>query len=111
MPTWKKNYEPDSFMDIVQENQSMKAHSLILCDIGLDFKDALKQLEESAKRKNISMKKIVVCQALGTKLKKIRYGNVKDFEKEHFKNPFSIIIPSKLHFLEQEVLKDFEIQE
>ena len=36
MPAWdsSKNYEPDSFMEIVKENQSIKAHSLILVDIG-----------------------------------------------------------------------------
>jgi len=43
MPAWNssENYEPDSFMEIVKDNQKIKAHSLILIDIGLSVKDAL----------------------------------------------------------------------
>ncbi len=109
MPAWKKSYEPDSFMKVVQENLSMKAHSLILCDIDLEFQEAVKQLEKSAKNYEIPLKKLVICQALGTKHRKILY---RDFEevKEYsgIKSPYSIIIPSKLHFLEKEVLETFK---
>jgi diphthine synthase len=49
MPLWKKSFEPTSFMKIVQQNMSQEAHSLILVDIGLEFRDALKQLKKSAK--------------------------------------------------------------
>ncbi len=107
MPEWKKNFTPDSFMKIVQENQSMKAHSLILCDIGLSFQEALEQLEIAAKTHKVSLKKIVVCQALGTKKRKIFYDdfeNLKDIGR--VQNPFCLIIPSKLHFLEKEVLEE-----
>lgn len=109
MPAWKKSYEPDSFMEIVQQNLSMKAHSLILCDIGLDFQDALKQLEISAKKHNIPLKKLVVCQALGTKKSKIFYKTLEELrEFTGVRNPFSIIIPSKLHFVEKEVLEEYK---
>ena len=37
MPAWRSNYEPDSFIDIVKENKSINAHSLILIDIGLEW--------------------------------------------------------------------------
>lgn len=107
MPQWKKSFTPDSFMKIVQENQSMKAHSLILCDIGLSFQEALEQLEISANNYEVSLKKIIVCVALGTKHKKIIYEdfvNLKEIGK--IKNPFCLIIPSKLHFLEKEVLDE-----
>lgn len=108
MPAWKRSYEPDSFMEIVQQNLSMRAHSLILCDIGLDFQDALRQLEKSAKIHKIPLKKIVVCQTLGTKKSKIFYKDIKEFrEFTGVRNPFSIIIPSKLHFMEKEVLEGY----
>lgn len=107
MPAWKKSYEPDSFMKIVQENQSMKAHSLILCDIGLDFQEALEQLDESAKRHKIVLKNILICQSLGTKDRRIIYGTIKELESLKIKNPYCIIIPSKLHFLEKEVVEEF----
>jgi len=110
MPAWNpaENYEPDSFMKVVQENQSMKAHSLILVDIGLEFPDALKQLEESAKKYEIKLNKIVVCQVLGTQDRKISYKTIEEFrEFSGVRKPYCIIIPSKLHFMEKEVLEEF----
>ncbi|RLG12616.1 diphthine synthase [Candidatus Pacearchaeota archaeon] len=111
MPKWnkEKKYEPDSFMKIVQENMSMKAHSLILIDIGLEFQDALKELEKAAENYKIKLKKIIVCQSLGTKNKKIIFREIKELkEYKGIKKPYCIIIPSKLHFIEKEFLKNFE---
>ncbi len=111
MPKWqeKKNFTPDSFMKIVQENMSMKAHSLILIDIGLEFQEAMEELEKSAKTYNITLPKIIVCQAIGTRLRKIVYGEVKELRKfKSIKNPFCLVIPSKLHFMEKEVIEEFE---
>ena len=106
MPKWGKNFTPESFMKIVQENQSIKAHSLILIDIGLDFQDALKQLKKSAKEYDIKLKKLVVCQALGTKNKKVMYRKIEELEEfTGVKKPYCIIIPSKLHFIEKEFLE------
>jgi diphthine synthase len=109
MPKWdkEKNFNPDSFMEIVQENQSMKAHSLILIDIGFEFQDALNQLEISAEKYKIKLKKIIVCSRLGTKDKKIFYKNIQELKEfESIKKPYCIIIPSKLHFIEKEVLEN-----
>ena len=133
MPKWnpKENFMPESFMEIIQQNASMKAHSLILCDIGLDFQEAVSQLKKSAEnckfelrseqktgnfltnspsgKSQIKGKKIVVCQALGTRRSKIFYKNFEELgELENIQKPFSIIIPSKLHFLEKEFLESFE---
>ncbi len=108
MPLWKKNFEPTSFMEIVKENQSINAHSLILIDIGLHFKTAIKQLEISAEKNNINLKKILVCQMLGTKHKKIYYKDIEKFKGEDMKKPYCIVIPGKLHFAEKEFLERFE---
>lgn len=109
MPAWQENYEPDSFMKTVQENLSMKAHSLILSDIGLNFSVAIKQLETAAKIHKISLKKLVVCQSLGTRNSKIVYRDIEELKTYRGVNrPFCIIIPSKLHFVEKEVLKNYE---
>ena len=110
MPKWnpKENFTPDSFMEIVQQNMSMKAHSLILCDIGLNFQDALSQLEKSAEKYKVKIEKIVICKELGTQFQKILYKNFNEVrEYTGIKNPFSIIIPSKLHFLEREILEGY----
>lgn len=108
MPTWQKSFEPDSFMKIVEQNMSQEAHSLILIDIGLDFEKALKQLKIAAENHNIPLKKIVVCQAMGTQNRKIMYRTIE--EAQNFSGvlkPYCIIIPSKLHFVEKEVLEGF----
>ncbi len=110
MPKWnpKENFTPDSFMEIIQQNISIDAHTLILCDINLDLQDALNQLEKSAEKYKIELKeqKIVVCQALGTNRSKIFYKKFNELrELEEIKKPYSIIIPGKLHFLEKEVLE------
>ncbi len=107
MPAWKPNYEPDSFMKIVQENQSMKAHSLILVDIGLEFQDALKQLKIGAEKYDIKLNKIIVCSQLGTQNRKIFYKTTEELkEYENIRKPYCIIIPSKLHFMEKEFLEE-----
>ena len=108
MPGWRKSYEPDSFMKTVQENQSMKAHSLILVDIELEFQDALKQLEISVKKYDFKLNKLILCQVLGTQNKKISYKTIEEFrEFSGVRKPYCIIIPSKLHFVEKEVLDEF----
>ena len=108
MPAWQKNFTPDSFLDIVSENQSIKAHSLILTDIGLDFENSIIQLKESAKKKNILLDNLVVCTTLGTEKAKFFYGSIEEIMKKHKKNigmPFCLIIPGEMHFLEKEVLE------
>jgi diphthine synthase len=108
MPAWKKSYEPDSFMELVKENKSIQAHSLILVDIGLDFQDALEQLEKSAEKHDIKLKKMVVCQSLGTGKSKIFYKGVEEFrEFTGVRKPYCIIIPGKMHFVEKEVVEGF----
>jgi len=110
MPTWdsKKKFTPDSFMEVVKQNQSIDAHSLILIDIGLELEDALKQLEKAVNKHKINLDKIVVCSRLGAGRSKIIYAetwalqDIKNLEK-----PYCIIIPGKLHFLEKEVLEEF----
>jgi len=110
MPKWdlKKNFIPDSFVEIIKDNQKINAHTLLLIDIGLKFEDAIKQLKDSLEKHKTKIDKIVVCERLGAKGKKIAYGKLQDFEDRKFYAPFCIIIPSKLHFLEKEILEQYE---
>ncbi len=109
MPDWKDKGKSTSFLDVVKQNQSIDAHSLILIDIGLEFDDALKQLQEALKEKELDVKEIILCQTLGTKNSKIFYKKLKDFEEyDSVRKPYCIIIPGKLHFLEEEFLENFK---
>jgi len=108
MPAWKKSYEPDSFMEIVKENQSIKSHSLILVDIGLDFQDALEQLKISAEKHKVKLNKIIICQRLGAKGSKVIYKDIETLDEYRgVKKPYCLIIPSKFHFVEKGVLEEY----
>lgn len=107
MPKWEKNFTPESFIEIVKENQKINAHTLILIDISLDIKDAVKQIKISCKNKKIKLDKIIICQLMGTKDKKILYGKIEKLKDKKIKKPYCIIIPSELHFVEQNVLESF----
>jgi diphthine synthase len=109
MPYWKKSYEPESFMEVVKENQSIKAHSLILIDINMDISKAIMQLEKAAKNHDVKLGKLVICQCLGTKRQKILYRTIEEIrEFSGVVKPYCIIIPGELHFLEKDFLKIFE---
>ena len=107
MPAWipKKNFTPDSYMDIVKENKSINAHSLILIDIGLEARDALEQLRVSAHNKDVKLNKIIVGQNIGTKNSRIDYSDIENLMEMEIIKPFCIIIPGKLHFVEKEFLE------
>jgi diphthine synthase len=105
MPKWQKNFAPESMMATVKENLSINAHTLILIDIGLEFKNAIQQLERASENQNVALKKIIVCQNLGTKNENIFYGEISKLKSKKIKKPFCIIIPGKLHFAEEEFLE------
>lgn len=110
MPKWdeKRNFIPDSFAEILRENKSTKAHTLILIDIGLEFHDALEQLERSLNNKKIKTEKILVCSQLGLRDKRIVYRAISELkELKKIRKPYCLIIPGKLHFFEKEVLENF----
>ncbi|MCK9568256.1 diphthine synthase [Candidatus Pacearchaeota archaeon] len=107
IPKWQKNFTPNSFIEIVKENKKINSHSLLLMDIGLDLKDALEELEKSAKDFDLKLEKILVCSRLGTDDKKIIYDEIKDLKNKVVKKPYCLIIPGKLHIVEEEVLNSF----
>ena len=111
MAKWvkEKNFTPDSFIDVVKENASINAHSLILIDIGLDFKDALRQFEESAEKKGFKLGKFIVASRLGCDDAVVKYNLIENFKERvgAVKGPFVFILPSeKLHHKEEEFLKN-----
>ena len=96
-------------MDLVYDNNKIGAHTLILIDIGLNYKDAIEQLVKASEKKSIKLDKIIVCSRLGTNQGKIYYNYISNLKKiKNIKTPFSFIIPGKMHFLEKEVLGKFD---
>jgi diphthine synthase len=103
MPKWEDGYKPVSFYEIIKENKKINAHTLLLIDISLDFKDAIEQLKEVDKEKIIDS--IYVCSRLGTREEKVIKLDLKNdikklTKKLKIKKPFCFIIPSALSFYE-----------
>jgi diphthine synthase len=107
IPKWKTSFKPTSFMEIVKQNQNIDAHSLLLIDINLELQDALNELKLASEEYKIQLDKIIVCSSLGTKKSKIFYNSLNKIEGLNISKPYCFIIPSKLHFIEQEFLNNF----
>jgi diphthine synthase len=101
------NFPADSYLNIVKENLKVKAHTLILVDIGLKFEDAIKRLKDECKNKKINFSKIIVCERLGLKDSHIYYGDINNLKNKKVRNPFCFIVPGELHFFEKEFLESF----
>jgi len=101
LPKWLSNYKPTSFIEIIKENLSIKAHSLILVDPGLLLKDALDEIEQSDKEDILKNKEIIIFSRGGLKDQKIIKGKLKQLKEKKILEPFSIIIPSSLNFSEE----------
>ncbi len=101
------NFDVDSYMEVVKDNQKIKAHSLILIDIGMGFQIALDKLTDDAEKNEIDIDKIIVCSRLGTDSSRIYYGAIDDLRELEVRSPFCFIIPSEMHFMEKEVLESF----
>lgn len=104
LPKWLPNFKPTSYMDIVKENLSIKAHSCILVDPGMSLKQALEQLIESDKDGLLKDREIILFSRGGLKDQKIIKGKLKQFISKNQKilEPFSIIIPGELNFSEKD---------
>jgi len=100
----RENYAPTSSLDIIRKNIELDMHSLVLLDTEpepMDAKTALEMLSE--------FDFAVVISRLGAMDEKITYGKTAELsEKKLGKPPFAIIIPAKLHVLEEEFLKTLE---
>lgn len=102
------NFEADSYIEIVKANLDIKAHTLILIDIRMDFNTALDKLAKDCFKFIVKLNKIVVCSRLGTGGSRIYYGLMDSLRSLEIRAPFCIIIPSELHFMEKEVLEGFK---
>ena len=110
MPNWEEHTnKPTSFMDYIKQNQSIDAHTLILTDIGLEIKEAITQLLESSKQTKITIpKEIIAISSAGTPEQQIFYNTPNELKDKNIPMPFCLIIPTKLHFIEEEALKEFK---
>ncbi len=97
----RPNYKPTSSLDIIRANLQAGTHTLVLLDTEpkpMEVKTALEMLSEYSMA--------VVLSRLGENDEKITYGEIEDLKKKDLgKPPFSVIIPAKLHPIEEEYLE------
>lgn len=114
--TFPENYSLVPY-NVLKENLRIKAHTLMLLDINvtqnefLDINSAINQLrrmEEEEGEKIITDKTLVIGIAhIGSKKSQIFSDTLKNIEKRDWNvigPPQALIIPGKLHFMEEEIL-------
>ena len=114
---WEENYKPTSTYDIIYENKKRGLHTLVFIDLhsqnAMDIKTACKtfrQMEDQIKKDLINDDfELLVLSRLGYPDKKIVFGKLKDIEVSDINSPFIIVVPGKLHFIEEEWLDNFRI--
>jgi len=100
LPKWHHSFKPTSFIQTIKDNQKIKAHTLLLIDIGLTLKEAKHQIKTAAK---FTLPKIILCELAGIKTK-ITYNSLNKLP-DKAKAPYCLIIPSELNLIEKEFLK------
>lgn len=114
IPKWTSSFKPTSFFNVLKQNSKIGAHTLFLLDYELDLGEAMSyllQISEKDDNKYFSKKTLcIACSSLGTKKQKIKYGTAEKLAKLNLRKPLSLIIPGKLHFVEEEFLKEFRVR-
>lgn len=104
--------EGSSFVDAVRQNLSVGLHTLLLFDLSpdeerfLSVKDAIERIE---KVDSSIMKGVLVgCARLGARDQRIVAGTSDVLKNVDWSRPpFCLVIPGKLHFVEEEALRLF----
>lgn len=118
IPFPEKGFKPETYYDVIKMNKEMGLHTLVLLDLrpveqrfvtvnlGIQY-----LLEISASRGDSVFDEntmVVGCARIGGDFH-IKYGKAKDLLTHDFGKPLHcIIIPGKLHFIEEEALKQWE---
>ncbi|MEM2017825.1 MAG: diphthine synthase [Candidatus Pacearchaeota archaeon] len=101
LPRWQENYKPTSFYDVIKENLSINAHTLLLVDPGLSLKEAIEQLNKADKDNLLKNKNIIVASRVGTSKEKILVGKISKLLRKKVEEPFCLIVPAVLNFFEK----------
>lgn len=110
--------EAETPYNILKSNKSIGAHTLFLLDLDpiddkyMKISDAIRCLLKIELKRNEKVftdnTDVVGCAGIGSKNQTIAYGKAKDIMRKDFgKPPFCLIVPGRLHFMEEEFLKQY----
>ncbi len=114
IPFPKENFEPESFYNVIKENKSIGAHTLVLLDLDpknnkfMSVNEAIEVLRKIERKRNEKVflpKDLCVGVArIGAKDQKIIAGTVTEVSDADFgAAPHALIVPGNLHFMEEEL--------
>ena len=120
IPFQKENFNPTSPYGNMKFNLENGLHTFILLDIDICGKGAmapdealeiLEHWEKKLNKKIITQKtKLLILSSIGKENSKVAYGEVGQLKKMKFSNPpHCLILPAKLHFIEEELLEFYEV--
>jgi len=96
----RENYKPTSSLDVIRENLRRDLHTLVLLDTEPQPMEAFAALDMLSE-----FDRAIVLSSLGYPDEKISYGKIDELKnKELGKPPFTVIVPAKLHAVEEEYL-------
>jgi len=106
-----ENKDVKTPIEVLKGNQGLSLHTLFLLDLRPDenrfltIKEAVEYLIKNGVDDSLFA---VGCARLGAENPVIKYKELKELKKEDFgRPPYCLIIPGKLHFIEEEALKQF----
>lgn len=116
IPFPQENYSPTSPYDVIKENMKMGLHTLILLDIDekenrcMTANEGMNLLLEIERRRGEGLLSpdtvICVVGRAGSEKPVVRAGKISKMLSEDFGPPLhALIIPGKLHFMEEEALR------
>ena len=114
IPYPQKGFEPTSFYEIIKNNKSIGAHTLVLLDIKYDENRYMNPKEAMGILHQLGFEGELVCiSRLGCTDQHIVYGDIEgllSFGEEYWGSPpHCLIIPSVLHFKEEEFLEMYKV--
>jgi len=118
VPFPQEKFKVTTFYDVVKQNQSINAHTLMLLDLHpqddtfLSIKQASELLLTLATEKDdkeLTAETMAVgCARLGSSNQQIVYASLEKLQTIDFgAAPYCLIIPGKMHFAEEEFLEQF----
>lgn len=100
----RPGYKPTSSLEVIRKNLSMDMHSLVLLDTEPEPMSA-----EMALQMLSGFDHAIVLSRVGEHDEKITYGRISDLRKMDLGTvPFTMIIPAKLHIVEEEFLSSLK---
>lgn len=115
IPYPQKGFQPTSFYETIQKNRSMGAHTLVLLDIQEDQNRYMNPKEAIRILQDLGYTGELVCiSRLGSKDQNIIYGTLEELQSldAHYWGgpPHCLVVPSSLHFKEEEFLEAFRLK-